>query len=101
MPASPTHPSLPVTAVASSCTCGCNDEDGTPTLDVRQIPHVIRHATVFGALGAVPRGGSLVLVAPHDPQPLLAQIRDREEDTVEVTYLESGPEVWRLQLTRR
>lgn len=100
MPDSPSHPSLPLTEVASSCTCGCSD-DGTPTLDVRQIPHVIRHATVFGALGAVPRGGSLVLVAPHDPQPLLAQIREREEGSVEVTYLESGPEAWRLQLTRR
>ncbi len=100
MPASPTPSSIPVTTLDSSCTCGCTD-DGTPTLDVREIPHVIRHATVFGALGAVPRGGSLVLVAPHDPKPLLAQIRDREDDSVEVTYLESGPEAWRLQLTRR
>lgn len=101
MPDTASHPPIPLTEVASSCTCGCADDDGTPTLDVRAIPHVIRHATVFGALGAVPRGGSLVLLAPHDPQPLLAQIREREDDAVEVTYLESGPQDWRLQLTRR
>lgn len=90
---------LPVTEVSSSgCTCGCTD-DGVPTLDVREVPHAIRHATVFGALGAIRPGSSLDLVAPHDPKPLLAQIADR--DPVQVTYLEEGPQAWTLRLTRR
>ncbi|HLS62412.1 MAG TPA: DUF2249 domain-containing protein [Ruania sp.] len=90
---------LPVTDVSSSgCGCGCTDE-GVPVLDVREIPHAIRHATVFGALGAVPTGGSLDLIAPHDPKPLLAQIADR--DPVQVTYLQSGPQAWTLRLTRQ
>ncbi len=90
---------LPVTDVShSGCECGCTDQ-GVPVLDVREIPHAIRHATVFGALGAVPVGGSLDLVAPHDPKPLLAQIADR--DPVQVTYLQSGPEAWTLRLTRQ
>lgn len=90
---------LPMTDVsASGCACGCTDE-GVPVLDVREIPHAIRHATVFGALGAVPVGGSLDLVAPHDPKPLLAQIADR--DPVQVTYLEEGPQAWTLRLTRQ
>ena len=84
----------------SSCGCGCSD-DGVPELDVRPIPHAIRHATVFGALGAVPRGGSMVLVAPHDPRPLLAQIADRESGAIEVSYLTQGPDAWRLLLRRR
>ena len=80
--------------------CGCADDDhGAPELDVRAIPHSIRHATVFGALSAIPAGGSLVLVAPHDPKPLLAQIADRE-GPVTVTYLDEGPDAWRLRLTR-
>lgn len=92
-------PTLPVTDVsASGCGCGCS-EDSVPVLDVREIPHAIRHATVFGALGAVPAGGSLDLVAPHDPKPLLAQIADR--DPVQVTYLQEGPQAWTLRLTRR
>ena len=95
---------IPLTEKSSaSCGCGCAHEDGAPELDVRAIPHAIRHATVFGALGAlsaIPSGGSLDLVAPHDPKPLLAQIADREQGTISVTYLDEGPEAWRLRLTR-
>jgi len=91
--------SLPLAAAGSSCGCGCGD-DGVPALDVRTIPHAIRHGSVFGALGAVPPGGALVLVAPHDPKPLLAQIDQREHGAISVSYLETGPDVWRLLLTR-
>ena len=91
---------LPVTEVAHACACGCVDEE-LPELDARAIPHAIRHATIFGALGAIKPGGAMVLVAPHDPKPLLAQIAEREGDLIEVSYLEEGPEAWRLKLTRR
>lgn len=91
---------LPLASAAqSSCGCGCSDE-GVPELDVRTIPHAIRHATVFGALGAIPAGGAMVLVAHHDPKPLLAQIAEREGGTIEVSYLEEGPDAWRLLLAR-
>lgn len=94
------HPTLPVSDVSQpSCGCGCVDT-GEPILDVRQIPHAIRHATVFGALGAITSGESLVLVAPHDPKPLLAQIADREHGSIGVTYLEEGPDAWTLRLIR-
>ena len=89
---------LPVTEVAH--TCGCADEE-LPELDARAIPHAIRHATIFGALSAVKPGGAMVLVAPHDPKPLLAQIAEREGDAIEVSYLEEGPKAWRLKFTRR
>ena len=61
-------------------TCGCGDSDhGVPELDVRAIPHAIRHASACSARwSAIPTGGSLVLVAPHDPKPLLAQIAERD-----------------------
>ncbi|MFV0463564.1 MAG: DUF2249 domain-containing protein [Nostocoides sp.] len=89
---------LPVTEAPHAC--GCQDHDhGDPELDVRTIPHAIRHATVFGALSAIPAGGSLIIVAPHNPKPLLAQIAERE-GPVTVTYLDEGPERWRLKITR-
>lgn len=90
---------LPLTEKTSGCACG--DDHSEPELDARTIPHAIRHATIFGALSAIKPGGSLVLIAPHDPLPLLAQIADREGDSIEVSYLESGPEAWRLRLARR
>lgn len=82
--------------------CGCGESDsGPPELDVRAIPHAIRHATVFGAFDAIPAGGSMVLIAPHDPQPLLRQLAVRTDGRLDIAYLERGPEAWRLQLTRR
>jgi uncharacterized protein (DUF2249 family)/iron-sulfur cluster repair protein YtfE (RIC family) len=84
-------------------TCGCSEADGSefPELDVRSVPHAIRHATVFGALDAVPPGGGLVVVAPHDPLPLLAQIEQRSSGAFTSTYLSRGPEAWRIELVRR
>ncbi len=81
------------------CSCGESDS-GTPELDARTIPHAIRHATVFGAFDAIPSGGSMVLIAPHDPQPLLRQLAVRANGRLDVSYLQRGPEAWRLRLTR-
>lgn len=82
--------------------CGCHEtDDEVPELDARIVPHAIRHATIFGALDAVQPGAAMVLVAPHDPLPLLAQIEERAPGAFEVTYLERGPEAWRLRFSRR
>jgi len=76
--------------------------DSSPVeLDARAIPHKIRHAAVHGVVDSLGPGRSFVLVAPHDPKPLLAQVRDHHGDDIAVEYLEQGPEAWRLQLTRR
>lgn len=83
-----------------TCNCGHDHEAAVPELDARYVPHDIRHATIFGALSAVPAGGAMVLVAPHDPLPLLAQIEAREPGVFAVRYLERGPEAWRLEFTR-
>ncbi|WP_416979803.1 DUF2249 domain-containing protein [Streptomyces sp. T028] len=81
------------------CGCGGAEETAEPELDVREVPHALRHATVFGALDAVPVGTAMVLVAPHDPLPLLAQIEQRSPGAFAVEYLERGPESWRLRLS--
>ncbi|MDH6522143.1 DUF2249 domain-containing protein [Streptomyces sp. SAI-090] len=83
------------------CGCGGGGEENEPQLDVRDVPHAIRHATVFGALDAVSAGTAMVLVAPHDPLPLLAQIEQRSPGVFSVQYLERGPEAWRLRLSHR
>ncbi len=84
-----------------TCGCGGSDDTAEPELDVREVPHSLRHATVFGALAAVPAGSAMVLVAPHDPLPLLAQIEQRNPGVFAVDYLERGPETWRLRLAHR
>ncbi|UXY29805.1 DUF2249 domain-containing protein [Streptomyces sp. HUAS TT20] len=84
-----------------TCGCGGSDETDVPELDVRDVPHSLRHATVFGAIAAVPSGRAMILVAPHDPLPLLGQIEDRHPGAFAVEYLQRGPDAWRLLLTHR
>ena len=88
------------TTSTHECTCGDHATADYPELDARAIPHAIRHATVFGALESVHPGSGLVLVAPHDPLPLLRQIEQRNPNVFQVNYLERGPETWRLAFTR-
>ncbi|GCD21921.1 DUF2249 domain-containing protein [Cellulomonas algicola] len=80
-------------------TCGCGGHDeADPVLDVRTIPHAIRHATVFGAFEAIAPGKSLILVAPHLPRPLLAQLAERAP--IESEVLVDGPDAWHVKITR-
>lgn len=85
---------------AQTCACG-HDDDELPVVDARTIPHAVRHASIFGALSSLQVGDGLVLVAPHDPLPLLAQLEAAQPGRFEVSYLQRGPEDWRLQLVRR
>ncbi|TNU72247.1 DUF2249 domain-containing protein, partial [Miniimonas arenae] len=69
------HISAPAAAGGHQCDCG--HDDATPVFDVRDVPHAVRHGAVFGALAATPPGSALVIIAPHDPLPLLAQLHER------------------------
>jgi uncharacterized protein (DUF2249 family) len=83
--------------------CGCGDQDPAgvlPEFDARAVPHAIRHATIFGALDSVGAGSGLVLVAPHDPLPLLMQLEQRSPGLFSIDYLECGPEAWRIRFVR-
>ncbi len=73
--------------------------DDVPTLNAAIIPHAVRHGAIHGALGSRGVGESLILIAPHNPLPLLEEIGAREE-TFDVVYLQEGPRDWRLKFTR-
>ena len=83
-----------------TCTCGKGDA-ATPVLDVRAIPAAVRHAAVHGALGAIPVSGSIVLAAPHEPFPLLAELEEQQPGAFSVSYDEAGPDTWLVRLTRQ
>ena len=82
-----------------TCTCAHHDEE-LPVLDARAIPHAVRHAAILGAVASLSPGKALALVAPHNPLPLLAQIREAHGDAIEVSYLQEGPEARTLKLAR-
>src|SRR5699024_5168455 len=78
--------------------CGCGEADeNLPELDVRVIPHSIRHASVFGALQGLQAQQAMILTAHHNPLPLLRQIEQMFHGAIDVSYLEEGPEAWRLK----
>lgn len=86
-------------AQAHSCGCGCG-ADQTPQLRVADLPKQIRHGAIIGGLLSLGQGGQLVLVANHNPLPLLKQLEERAPGAFGVEYLAEGPE-WQLEFTRR
>ena len=90
---------IPLAQAEHQCGCG-HEHDAEPVLDARAIPHAIRHATIFGALDSIAPGAGLVLIAPHDPLPLLGQVYDIYGDAIEVAYLDRAPQAVRLKLTK-
>jgi uncharacterized protein (DUF2249 family) len=83
------------------CGCGHQDRSGDlPELDARTVPHALRHGAIFGALDSLGLGSGMVLVAPHDPLPLLAQLETRSPGGFSTDYLERGPEAWRVRFIR-
>ena len=83
----------------SGCGCGGHDES-LPELDARTIPHAVRHAAIHGVVDGLQPGSAFILVAPHNPLPLLAQIAQHHGDAIQVSYVEEGPEAWKLKLAR-
>ena len=69
-------------------------------LDVRQAIPARRHELIFDAYGALPPGDGFVLVNDHDPKPLYYQFAAEHPNQVEWSYLEQGPQVWRVRIGR-
>lgn len=70
-----------------------------PTLNASEIPHAVRHGAIHGALGTLNVGESMILIAPHDPIPLLNEI-DAREESFEREYLSKEPTEVHIKFTR-
>ncbi|HEX6134683.1 MAG TPA: DUF2249 domain-containing protein [Longimicrobiales bacterium] len=69
-------------------------------LDVRVIPPREKHPTIFQTFAALAPGESFVLVNDHDPKPLRYQFEFEHAGRFGWDYLEQGPAVWRVQISR-
>ena len=74
--------------------------NGASILDVRVIPPREKHPTIFQTFASLNPGESFVLVNDHDPRPLRFQFEAQHPGTFGWEYLETGPEVWRVQISR-
>ncbi len=71
-----------------------------PILDVRTIPPRERHPLIFATFDRLRPGQAFILVNDHDPKPLYYQFSAERPGAFEWTYLEQGPEVWRVRIGR-
>lgn len=70
----------------------------TNALDLRQIAPPQRHALIFSTFESLAPGQVLELVNDHDPRPLNEQFQMRSPGQFSWSYLEKGPEVWRVRI---
>ena len=70
-----------------------------PPLNASEIPHAVRHGAIHGALGTLNVGESMILIAPHDPLPLLNEV-DQREESFDREYLKKEPKEVHIKFTR-
>ena len=66
--------------------------------DVRPIPPREKHPTIFSTFDALDEGDYFVLV--NDPVPLKHQFNFERPGQIGWEYLEQGPELWRVKISR-
>lgn len=71
-----------------------------PILDVRVIPPREKHPTIFQTFAALAPGEAFIIVNDHDPKPLLYQFDYEHAGEFGWRYLEEGPTVWRVEISR-
>ncbi|BEP51770.1 MULTISPECIES: DUF2249 domain-containing protein [Variovorax] len=69
-------------------------------VDVRRLEPRFRHAHIFSTFAALDVGSAIELVNDHDPRPLYAQFQSQWPDRFAWNYLEQGPWVWRVAITK-
>lgn len=73
---------------------------GNDVLDVRPMRKPDKHPAVFQAYAALPAGGSLVLVADHDPRHLRDEFEIEHPGGYGWEYLARDRGAWRIRITR-
>jgi uncharacterized protein (DUF2249 family) len=72
------------------------------TVDIRTLGACTdRKACVLSAFDALEAGDSVVVVNDHVPRGLLRHFEEQRPGRFEWTSLEEGPEVFRVQITKR
>jgi uncharacterized protein (DUF2249 family) len=69
-------------------------------VDVRTLVPMQWHQKIFELVDQLAPGGKFVLVNDHDPKPLYYQLEAEHPQQFSWTYLERGPEVWRVEIGR-
>jgi uncharacterized protein (DUF2249 family) len=69
-------------------------------LDVRSIQPRDRHPMIFNTFDNLQPGESFELINDHAPKPLYYQFLHERPAQFKWEYLEEGPDVWRVEITK-
>jgi regulator of cell morphogenesis and NO signaling len=70
-------------------------------LNVRSIEPTLKHPMIFERFDELLSGESLTIFNDHDPKPLYYQLLAERGDTFTWEYLEQGPNLWRVKISKR
>jgi uncharacterized protein (DUF2249 family) len=76
------------------------DKHAAAELDVRDIPPREKHPAIFSTFDRLAPGQSFILVNDHDPLPLRRQFEAKHAGAFAWRYLEQGPAVWRVEVSK-
>ena len=69
-------------------------------IEAQKIAPANRHSFIMQTFESLGADDSLVIVNNHDPVPLLKQFQEKYTDQFGKEYLEQGPDVWRVKITK-
>ncbi len=69
-------------------------------LDATLLHPSVKHATIFFQFDALQPGESFILHNDHDPRPLRFQLENLKGNIFTWEYLEQGPELFRIKITK-
>lgn len=81
------------------CDCGAAPTGAVAEFDARLVPPVVRPGAIVGAVGSLPVGVPLILVAPHDPAGLVANLK-RQFPGLTSEYVSDAPGECKVQLLK-
>lgn len=70
-------------------------------LDLRALPPVERHPSIFSRFAQLAGGESFEIVNDHDPLPLRRQLQALWPGQYDWQVLEQGPAVWSVRISRK
>ncbi len=70
-------------------------------INVPAIEPRLKHPTIFEVFDKLGSGESLVIHNDHDPKPVYYQLLGERGDVFTWQYLEQGPEVWDVRVTKK
>ena len=69
-------------------------------LDIRPVVPKEKHPKIFSTFDSLKSGETFQLINDHDPMPLYYQFQVERKDQFDWEYVEKGPKVWRVNISK-